>query len=62
MKFIFQPAEEGAPPGEEGGAELMVKEGVLKNPDVEVMFGLHIAAGTDVGRITYKARRYHGSG
>ena len=54
VKFIFQPAEEGAPPGEEGGAELMVKEGVLKNPDVDVIFGLHIAAGTDVGRITYK--------
>ncbi len=54
VKFIFQPAEEGAPPGEEGGAELMVKEGVLKNPDVDVIFGLHIAEGTDVGRITYK--------
>ena len=44
VKFIFQPAEEGAPPGEEGGAELMVKEGVLKNPDVDAilvcMFGL----------------------
>lgn len=41
-KFIFQPAEEGAPEGEEGGAKLMVKEGVLKNPDVEAIFGLHI--------------------
>ena len=54
VKFIFQPAEEGAPTGEEGGAELMVKEGVLKNPDVEAIFGLHIAAGTDVGVIEYK--------
>jgi len=54
VKFIFQPAEEGAPPGEEGGAELMVKEGVLKNPDVDVIFGLHIAAGTPVGHINYK--------
>jgi len=54
VKFIFQPAEEGAPPGEEGGAELMVKEGVLKNPDVDVIFGLHIAAGTPVGQINYK--------
>ena len=52
--FIFQPAEEGAPKGEEGGAELMVKEGVLKNPDVDVIFGLHISAGQDVGTINYK--------
>lgn len=54
VKFIFQPAEEGAPPGEEGGAKLMVKEGVLKNPDVDVAFGLHIAAGSPVGQINYK--------
>ncbi len=54
VKFVFQPAEEGAPPGEEGGAKLMVKEGVLKSPDVDVMFGLHINAGTNVGEITYK--------
>ena len=54
VKFIFQPAEEGAPQGEEGGAALMVKEGVLKNPTVDVIFGLHIAAGSDVGKITYK--------
>ncbi|AOE49776.1 amidohydrolase [Kangiella sediminilitoris] len=77
VKFIFQPAEEGAPPGEEGGAELMVKEGVLKNPDVDVIFGLHISAGTDVGdinirkkgimagsddfKITIKGKQAHGS-
>lgn len=54
VKFIFQPAEEGAPPGEEGGAKLMVKEGVLKNPDAEVIFGLHIAAGLTAGHIDYK--------
>ena len=54
IKFIFQPAEEGAPKGEEGGAELMVKEGVLKNPDVDAIFGLHIAAGLDAGKISYK--------
>lgn len=54
VKFVFQPAEEGAPQGEEGGAKLMVKEGVLKNPDVDVMFGLHINAETHVGEITYK--------
>jgi len=54
VKFIFQPAEEGAPPGEEGGAELMVKEGVLENPKVDAIFGLHIGAGIDVGKIQYK--------
>lgn len=54
VKFIFQPAEEGPPPGEEGGAKLMIKEGVLKNPDVDVIFGLHINSGTPVGTIRYK--------
>jgi len=54
VKFIFQPAEEGAPEGEEGGAELMVKEGVLKNPDVEVIFGLHIWSTLESGKIGYK--------
>lgn len=54
VKFIFQPAEEGAPPGEEGGAELMVKEGVLENPDVDVIFGQHINSQTEVGKIKYK--------
>ena len=54
VKFIFQPAEEGPPPGEEGGALLMVKEGVLKNPDVDAIFGLHINSQTPVGMIRYK--------
>lgn len=54
VKFIFQPAEEGPPVGEEGGAKLMVKEGVLKNPDVDAIFGLHISSQTPVGIITYK--------
>ena len=54
VKFIFQPAEEGAPKGEEGGAELMVKEGVLENPKVDVIFGLHINAQVEVGKITYR--------
>lgn len=54
VKFIFQPAEEGAPVGEEGGAELMVKEGVLENPKVDVIFGLHINSQTEVGDITYR--------
>ncbi|MEP1097453.1 MAG: amidohydrolase, partial [Cyclobacteriaceae bacterium] len=51
VKFIFQPAEEGAPNGEEGGAKLLVKEGVLKNPDVDAIFGLHINSQTPVGQI-----------
>lgn len=55
IKFIFQPAEEGPPPGEEGGALLMVKEGVLKNPDVDAIFGLHINSATPVGLIRYKS-------
>jgi len=54
VKFIFQPAEEGAPKGEEGGAELMIKEGALKNPNVDVIFGLHINAQVEVGKITYR--------
>ncbi|MBO6584935.1 MAG: amidohydrolase [Gracilimonas sp.] len=54
IKFIFQPAEEGAPQGEEGGGELMVKEGVLQNPDVDVIFGLHINDATPVGTIRYR--------
>jgi amidohydrolase len=54
IKFIFQPAEEGAPVGEEGGAELMVKEGVLDNPKVEAIFGLHIDSQLEVGSISYR--------
>jgi amidohydrolase len=54
IKFIFQPAEEGAPAGEEGGASLMVKEGVLENPKVEVIFGLHVQAIRKLGQIAYK--------
>jgi amidohydrolase len=55
VKFIFQPAEEGSPAGEVGGAEIMVKEGVLKNPDVDVIFGLHISSDTDVGTVEYRS-------
>ncbi|WP_020605576.1 amidohydrolase [Spirosoma spitsbergense] len=55
VKFIFQPAEEGAPEGEEGGAELMVKEGVLDNPKVDAIFGLHINSQTEVGTIKYRS-------
>lgn len=55
VKFIFQPAEEGAPGNEEGGAQLMVKEGVLENPKVEAIFGLHINSQTEIGKILYKS-------
>ncbi len=55
VKFIFQPAEEGAPPGEEGGASLMIKEGVMENPKVDAIFGLHINSATPVGTIRYKS-------
>ncbi|MFD2245973.1 amidohydrolase [Pontibacter ruber] len=55
VKFIFQPAEEGSPVGEEGGAYLMVKEGVLeKGPKPEVIFGLHINSQTEVGKLKYR--------
>jgi amidohydrolase len=53
VKFIFQPAEEGPPEGEEGGADLMVKEAVLETPKVDVIFGLHTNAQLEVGKITY---------
>lgn len=55
VKFIFQPAEEGPPPGEEGGALLMVKEGVMENPKVDAIFGLHINSQTPIGTIRYKS-------
>jgi amidohydrolase len=54
VKFIFQPAEEGVPLGEKGGAEQMVKEGALENPKVDVIFGLHINSQTEVGKIIYR--------
>src|SRR6187551_4087689 len=54
VKFVFQPAEEGPPEGEEGGAPLMIKEGVMDDPKVDVIFGLHINSATEVGRIEYK--------
>ena len=54
VKFIFQPAEEGAPQGEEGGAQLMIKEGVMTSPDVDAVFGLHINSQTEVNKIGYR--------
>src|SRR5262249_34665873 len=55
IKLIFQPAEEGLPIGEEGGAQLMIKEGVLQNPKPEAVFGLHVASGLNTGMIGYRA-------
>lgn len=54
VKFIFQSAEEGPPPSEEGGAKLMIKEGVLENLKVDAIFGLHIRYNYEVGTIHYK--------
>ncbi len=53
--FIFQPAEEGPPGTEEGGAPLMIKEGVMDNPKVDAIFGLHINSQTEIGTIKYKS-------
>jgi len=54
VKFIFQPSEEGPPEGEEGGGYLMVKEGVMDNPKVDAIFGLHIESDIEAGHIEYK--------
>lgn len=76
VTFIFQPAEEGAPEGEEGGARLMIKEGVLENPRPEAIFGLHVfplpfghvgyrpggfMAASDTLRIQVRGRQTHGA-
>jgi amidohydrolase len=61
VKFIFQPAEEGPPGTEEGGAPLMVKEGVMDNPKVDAIFGLHISAGLEIGKIKYKSGSFMAS-
>lgn len=53
--FIFQPAEEGPPAGEEGGAPLMVKEGVMDNPKIDAIFGIHVNSQTEAGTIKYKS-------
>ncbi|SMQ80021.1 carboxypeptidase Ss1. Metallo peptidase. MEROPS family M20D [Pseudidiomarina planktonica] len=52
--FIFQPAEEGAPEGEEGGAELMLKEGLFTKYEPEAAFGIHITSGMNTGVIGYR--------
>jgi amidohydrolase len=53
VKFIFQPAEEGAPTGEEGGAKLMIKEGAFENPRPQAVFGLHTEPNLQAGQIGY---------
>lgn len=53
--FIFQPAEEGAPTGETGGAPDMVKEGVMDSPKIDAIFGIHINSATEIGTIKYKS-------
>lgn len=59
--FLFQPAEEGAPDGEEGGASMMIKEGALDQPKVEVIFGLHITSNIPAGEIHYKSGAFMAS-
>lgn len=59
--FIFQPAEEGPPGDEEGGAPLMIKEGVMDNPKIEVIFGIHISSKIEIGKIRYKSGAFMAS-
>lgn len=61
VKFIFQPAEEGPPANEEGGAPLMIKEGAMDNPKVDVIFGLHIASSLEIGKLKYKSGSFMAS-
>ncbi|MGH8174538.1 MAG: amidohydrolase, partial [Rhodanobacteraceae bacterium] len=55
VMFIFQPAEEGAPPGEEGGAPLMVKEGVFKDFKPDAVFGMHVVSEIEVGTVKVRS-------
>lgn len=61
VKFIFQPAEEGPPGDEEGGAPLMIKEGAMDNPKVDAIFGIHISSALEVGKIKYKSGSFMAS-
>ena len=54
VKFLFQPAEEGAPKGENGGAKMMIEEGALLNPRVDAVVGLHISQSDVVGRASFR--------
>jgi amidohydrolase len=55
IKLIFQPAEEGLPIGQEGGAQLMIKEGALEDPKPQAIFGLHVTSGLNTGKIAYRS-------
>jgi amidohydrolase len=55
VKFIFQPAEEGVPDDEEGGARLMIKEQALENPKVGAIFGLHVTSNHHTGKVGYRS-------
>ncbi|MCW5622738.1 MAG: amidohydrolase [Burkholderiales bacterium] len=55
VKFIFQPAEEGPPAGEKGGAPYMIEQGALEDPRPDAIFGLHVIAGIPAGVLTYRA-------
>jgi len=59
--FLFQPAEEGPPANEEGGAPLMIKEGALDNPKVDAVYGIHISSSGDLGKIYYKPESFMAS-
>ena len=61
VKFVFQGAEEGPPPGEEGGAKMMIKEGVLENPSVDAIFGLHISSLLPMNKVYYKPKGFFAS-
>ena len=54
VKLIFQPAEEGVPAGQEGGAQLMIKEGALSDPKPDAIFGLHVTSGLHTGWVAYR--------
>src|SRR5262249_10415323 len=54
IKLIFQPAEEGLPIGQEGGAQLMIKEGALEDPKPQAIFGLNVTSGLNTGKIAYR--------
>lgn len=55
IKFIFQPAEEGAPPGERNGAQFMIEESALENPRPSAIFGLHVMPNIEAGQIGYNS-------
>ena len=55
VKLVFQPAEEMPPAGEEGGAQLMIKEGALENPVPGAIFGLHVTSNLNTGVIGYRS-------